>query len=43
MSKRRWKIEDIKNVVAGENPFKQFGYEPVKDPIRKVGDRWTDA
>jgi len=41
MARRRWKMEEIKSVVEGENPFKQFGYAPV-EPIRKVGERWTD-
>lgn len=42
MARRRWKMDEIKTVVAGENPFKQFGYAPP-EPQRKIGDRWTDA
>jgi hypothetical protein len=43
MARRRWKIEDIKNIMAGENPFKQFGYNVVEVHKRKIGKRWTDA
>lgn len=43
MARRRWKIEDIKSVMDGENPFKQFGYNVVEPHKRKIGDRWTDA
>jgi RecG-like helicase len=35
-------MEEIESVVEGENPFKQFGYSPP-EPVRKVGERWTDA
>ena len=42
MAKRRWKIDEIKSVVAGENPFYQSGYTPAYKK-RKVGDEWTDA
>ena len=42
MAKRRWKMDEIKAVVAGENPFYQSGYSaPYK--ARKVGDEWTDG
>ena len=43
MSRRRWKMEDIKTVVEGENPFKQFGYDVAEPHKRKVGEKWTDA
>ena len=42
MARRRWKMDEIKSIVTGENPFKQWGYE-TKEPIRKPGDRWTDV
>jgi len=42
MAKRRWKIEDIKAVVAGENPFIQSGYTKAK-VFRKEGEEWTDS
>jgi hypothetical protein len=42
MAKRRWKMDEIKAVVAGENPFYQSGYTPTYKS-RKVGDEWTDG
>lgn len=42
MSRRRWKMEDIKKVVSGENPFLQVGYT-VPNVSHKPGDVWTDA
>ena len=42
MARRRWKMDEIKAVVAGENPFIQSGYTaPYK--ARKIGDEWTDS
>lgn len=41
MARRRWKMEDIKAVVDGENPFIQSGYTP-KYKKRKIGDEWQD-
>lgn len=41
MARRRWKIEDIKAVVAGEQPFIQSGY--TNPQHHKVGDEWVDA
>jgi hypothetical protein len=43
MSKRRWNIETIKQVVEGENPFYQSGYTG-KEKVKKikVGEEWTD-
>lgn len=42
MARRRWKMDEIKAVVAGENPFIQSGYTaPYK--ARKIGDEWTDG
>lgn len=41
MARRRWKMDEIKAVVAGENPFIQSGYTaPYK--ARKIGDEWMD-
>lgn len=42
MARRRWNIESIKQVVAGENPIIQFGYTP-KVKKHKIGDVWTDV
>ena len=43
MSRRRWNIETIKQVVEGENPFYQSGYTgKEKQKKRKIGDEWTD-
>ena len=42
MARRRWKMEEIKSVVSGENPFIQSGYTGKKGE-RKIGDEWTDA
>jgi hypothetical protein len=36
-------MDEIKTVVAGENPFKQFGYDVVEPHKREIGERWTDA
>jgi ligand-binding sensor protein len=41
MARRRWKTEDIKSVVEGQNPFTQFGYS-VPEAQHKKGDEWTD-
>lgn len=42
MARRRWKMDEIKAVVAGENPFIQSGYTaPYK--ARKLGEEWTDS
>jgi hypothetical protein len=35
-------MDEIKAVMSGENPFKQWGYHPVEKVHRKVGERWTD-
>ena len=43
MSKRRWKIEEIKAVVDGQNPFAQFGYTGTVEKHHKVGDEWEDS
>jgi hypothetical protein len=43
MSKRRWKIEDIKEVMEGQNPFKQWGYDSIQPYKRKIGERWVDG
>jgi hypothetical protein len=40
MSRRRWNIETIKQVVAGEQPFIQVGYEMAN---RKEGEIWKDS
>jgi hypothetical protein len=42
MARRRWKIEDIKSVIDGENPFIQVGYDKP-DGKHKVGDVWDDV
>ncbi len=43
MSRRRWNIETIQQVVEGENPFYQSGYTGKrKYKRRKIGDEWTD-
>jgi hypothetical protein len=41
MARRRWKMEDIKSVVDGQNPFIQVGYG--KSIKREEGDVWTDS
>ena len=42
MARRRWNVETIKQIVDGEKPFIQVGYEGPK--IRhKNGDVWTDS
>lgn len=43
MAKRRWKYDDISQVLDGENPFKQWGYKPVEKIDRKPGERWVDS
>lgn len=43
MSNRRWKIDDIKSVVAGENPFIQVGYVGEPEQHHKVGEEWIDV
>ena len=42
MARRKWTHETIKQVLDGENPFIQVGYDkaPVK---RKEGEEWTDS
>jgi hypothetical protein len=40
MARRRWNIETIKQVVAGEQPFIQVGYESSS---RKEGEIWKDS
>lgn len=42
MARRRWKIQDIKQVVEGESPFIQVGYEKTESR-HKIGDEWVDA
>jgi len=42
MARRRYKHEDIQQILDGENPFIQFGYGKG-EPQRKDGDKWTDA
>ena len=41
MSRRRYNVETIKQIVDGENPFFQSGYTGKKKK-RKEGDQWTD-
>jgi len=42
MARRKWTHETIKQVLDGEQPFIQVGYD--KKPIkRKEGEEWTDA
>jgi hypothetical protein len=41
MARRRWKMDEIKAVVNGENPFIQSGYTG-KHGDRKLGEEWTD-
>lgn len=43
MARRRWKIDDIKSVLDGVNPFIQFGYDVVEPHHRKIGEKWTDV
>lgn len=42
MARRKWTHETIKQVLDGENPFIQVGYDvaPIK---RKEGEEWTDS
>ncbi len=42
MAKRRWNYETIQQVMRGENPFIQVGYEGPKI-LRKEGDVWEDT
>ena len=42
MARRRWNIETIKQVVAGEQPFIQIGYESDMSK-RKEGEIWKDS
>ena len=41
MSRRKYNTEIIKQIVDGEKPFAQFGYDK-KQIIRKDGEIWTD-
>lgn len=42
MARRKWTLETIQQVVEGEKPFIQVGYEP-SSVQRKEGEEWTDT
>lgn len=42
MSRRRWNLETIQQIIDGEQPFIQFGYHPPTIK-RKEGEKWTDS
>lgn len=42
MARRKWTHETIKQVLEGEQPFIQVGYDKAKLK-RKNGDEWTDS
>ena len=42
MARRKWNLEIIEQVLDGEQPFIQVGYDP-KPKKRKDGEIWTDV
>lgn len=44
MAKRRWKMDDIKSIVAGDNPFLQVSFsDAITLNERKEGSIWEDS